>query len=112
MTATEAHWLADATLQFRKYKTLADGALAQVADADLFRTIDAESNSIALLVKHVSGNLLSRWSNFRTTDGEKPDRDRDREFERPAGPGSSPPCRSLPKRTYSPGCASAGKRTR
>ncbi len=81
MTTLAAHWLEDAALQFRKLKKLADGALAQVADADLFRAIDSESNSIAVVVKHLAGNLRSRWTAFLTTDGEKPDRDRDSEFE-------------------------------
>jgi hypothetical protein len=76
-----AHWLADAVLQFRKSKALADGALAQVSEADLFRTINPESNSIALIAKHLAGNMRSRWTDFRATDGEKPDRDRDAEFE-------------------------------
>lgn len=83
-TTVAAHWLEDAARQFRKYKALADGALAQVDDADFFRTLDPESNSIALVVKHLAGNLLSRWTDFQTTDGEKPGRDRDTEFERDA----------------------------
>jgi hypothetical protein len=76
-----AHALADARLQFRKYRALAEGALSQVADADFFRAPDPESNSIALVVKHLAGNMRSRWQDFLTTDGEKPDRHRDREFE-------------------------------
>ncbi len=76
-----AHFLEDAVRQLRKYKGLADGALAQVSDGDFLRSIDAESNSIALVLKHVSGNMRSRWRDFRTSDGEKPDRNRDREFE-------------------------------
>ena len=82
MTTVGGHWLEDAVLQFRKYKALGDGALAQVADADFFRTLDPESNSVALIVKHLTGNMRSRWTGFRTTDGEKPDRHRDAEFER------------------------------
>jgi hypothetical protein len=81
----EAAFVEDAALQLRKYKDLADRALAQVGDADLFRTLDAESNSIALVVKHLSGNMRSRWRDFLTSDGEKPDRDRDSEFELDAG---------------------------
>jgi hypothetical protein len=77
----ERGFLEDAILQLRKYKGLADGALAQVADDDLFRSVDAESNSIAIVMKHISGNMRSRWTDFLTTDGEKPDRDRDTEFE-------------------------------
>jgi hypothetical protein len=76
-----ARFLDDAIGQLRKYKALADRALAQVADGDFQRAIDAESNTIALVMKHVSGNMRSRWRDFRTTDGEKPDRNRDREFE-------------------------------
>ena len=81
MTTLGEHWLEDAVRQLRKYKALADGALAQVAEADFFRTIDPESNSIALVVKHMAGNMRSRWTDFRTTDGEKPGRNRDGEFE-------------------------------
>lgn len=65
---------------FRGYKRLADGSLAQIDDKDFFYIPDPESNSIALIVKHVAGNLRSRWTDFLTTDGEKPDRDRDQEF--------------------------------
>jgi hypothetical protein len=84
MTSIAEAWIADALLQFRKYKALADGALAQVDDADFFRTIDPESNSVALVVKHLANNMRSRWTDFLTTDGEKPDRHRDTEFERDA----------------------------
>ena len=72
--------LDDVAFTFRKQRELAERALAQVDDADFFRTIDVESNSIAVIVKHVGGNLRSRWTDFLTTDGEKPDRDRDGEF--------------------------------
>jgi hypothetical protein len=65
----------------RRYKELADKALAQADDAAFFATLDAEANSLALLVKHIASNLSSRWTAFYTTDGEKPDRHRDREFE-------------------------------
>jgi uncharacterized damage-inducible protein DinB len=82
MTTLGTRWLADTSLQFRKYKALAEGALAQVADEDFFRTIDPESNSIALVVKHIAGNSLSRWTDFLTSDGEKSGRRRDSEFER------------------------------
>jgi uncharacterized damage-inducible protein DinB len=81
MTTAETHWIADAILQFRKYKKLGEGALAQVSDEDFFRTIDPESNSVALVVKHMAGNLRSRWTDFLTADGEKADRHRDEEFE-------------------------------
>ena len=72
--------LEDVVFTFRKQRELAERALAQVEDADFFRTIDAESNSVAVIVKHIGGNLRSRWTDFLTTDGEKPDRDRDGEF--------------------------------
>jgi len=81
MTTLASSWIEDVTLQFRKYKGLSQAALAQVEDRDFFRTIDAESNSIALVVKHLAGNMRSRWTDFLTTDGEKADRDRDEEFE-------------------------------
>ena len=72
---------ADAVLSFRNYKKLAERALEQVSDEEFFARIDDESNSLAVLVKHVAGNLHSRWRDFLTTDGEKPDRHRDTEFE-------------------------------
>jgi len=75
-----AHFLQDALRTFRDYKKLAEGAFAQIDNADFFRTVDEESNSIAVNVKHMAGNMLSRWSDFLTTDGEKPERDRDLEF--------------------------------
>ena len=71
----------DAIASFRNYKKLAERAIEQVSDEEFFATIDAESNSIAVIVKHVAGNLHSRWRDFLTTDGEKPDRNRDNEFE-------------------------------
>ena len=66
---------------FRYYKKLAERAMAQCSDENLFTVIDAESNSIAIIVKHMAGNMRSRWMDFLTTDGEKPDRNRDTEFE-------------------------------
>ena len=75
-----AQVLADTLLTFQRQKELAERALAQVSDDDFFRTIDAEANSIAILVKHIGGNLVSRWTDFLTTDGEKPTRNRDGEF--------------------------------
>jgi hypothetical protein len=78
-------FLGDAVLQLRKYKALADGALAQIEDADLFRAIDPQSNTIAVILKHISGNMRSRWTDFLTSDGEKPDRNRDDEFELDSG---------------------------
>lgn len=72
----------EATLiSFRAQKKAADAAVAQIEEKQIFTKITAESNSIAELMKHVGGNLHSRWTDFLTTDGEKPDRDRDSEFE-------------------------------
>ena len=68
---------------FRYYKKLAERAIAQCPDDALFTVLDAESNSIAIIVKHMAGNMRSRWRDFLTTDGEKPDRNRDMEFEDP-----------------------------
>jgi hypothetical protein len=76
----ERHYLEDVVLQLRKLKDQADKAVAQVDDQQLFAALDAEANSIAVLMKHIAGNMRSRWTDFLTTDGEKPDRDRDREF--------------------------------
>jgi hypothetical protein len=75
------NYLSDAILSFRNYKELAEKAMAQISDDEFFRSIDAESNSIAVIVKHIAGNLRSRWTDFLTSDGEKPDRFRDTEFE-------------------------------
>lgn len=75
--------LKDSVSLFRLYKRLGDGALAQAPDAALFTTLDSESNSIAIIVKHLEGNMRSRWKDFLTTDGEKSDRNRDGEFEAP-----------------------------
>jgi hypothetical protein len=66
--------------EFERHKTYADKALGQLSEGDWFFVPDQESNSIALIVKHVAGNLGSRWKDFFTSDGEKPDRDRDAEF--------------------------------
>jgi uncharacterized damage-inducible protein DinB len=66
---------------FRYYKKLGERAMAQCSDESLVATIDAESNSIAIIVKHMAGNMRSRWTDFLTSDGEKPDRNRDTEFE-------------------------------
>ncbi len=77
----DQHYLADILVQLRKLKSQADKAVAQVDDTKLFATLDAETNSIALLMKHIAGNMRSRWTDFLTSDGEKPNRDRDREFE-------------------------------
>ncbi len=74
------HYVTDAVRQFRKLKDLAERARAQVTDEDLFTRLDEESNSIAIIMKHMAGNMRSRWTDFLTSDGEKPDRNRDREF--------------------------------
>jgi uncharacterized damage-inducible protein DinB len=76
-------YLLDSIGLFRYYKKLAERAMAQCPDDALFITLDPESNSIAIIVKHLAGNMRSRWLNFLTSDGEKPDRNRDTEFETP-----------------------------
>jgi hypothetical protein len=74
------HYLSDALLVFRNLKKMAEKAAAQLDDEEFFRTIDEESNSVALIMKHMAGNMRSRWTDFLTSDGEKPDRHRDSEF--------------------------------
>jgi hypothetical protein len=74
-------FLQDSVKVFHYYKRLADRAMEQIPDDALFATLDEESNSIAIMVKHVAGNMRSRWTDFLTSDGEKPDRNRDSEFE-------------------------------
>ncbi len=86
MNAATAY-LDDVRLQFRKLKKLAEDALAQVTDDELVVALDAESNSLAVIMKHMAGNLRSRFTDFLTTDGEKPDRNRDGEFEIDRNPG-------------------------
>ena len=76
----EADYLDEVRRSFRGYKRLADGGLAQLTDPDFFKAPDTESNCVAQIVKHMAGNLRSRWLDFLTTDGEKPDRNRDQEF--------------------------------
>ena len=73
----------DSLALFRYYKKLGENAIAQCPDAGLVAELDAQSNSIANIVKHLHGNMLSRWTDFLTTDGEKPTRNRDGEFEKP-----------------------------
>ena len=73
----------DSTALLEHYKKLAEGAMAQVSDEQLFIALDDEMNSIAIVVKHMAGNMRSRWVNFLTSDGEKPDRNRDTEFVSP-----------------------------
>jgi uncharacterized damage-inducible protein DinB len=75
--------LEDSIALFRQYKELAEKAIAQVTDEQLAATLDPEMNSIAITVKHMAGNMRSRWTDFLTTDGEKPDRHRDSEFVEP-----------------------------
>ncbi len=75
------HMIDDAVVQLGKLKDQADKAVAQVTADQLFAALDEEANSIALLMKHVAGNMRSRWTDFLTSDGEKPDRNRDSEFE-------------------------------
>ena len=76
-------YLDDSLALFRYYKTLAERAMAQVTDEQLVAVLDGEMNSIAIIVKHMAGNMRSRWTDFLTSDGEKPDRNRDTEFEEP-----------------------------
>jgi hypothetical protein len=75
------HYLDEAHRQMRGHKRLAEGAMAQLKDHELFVTLDPEANSIAVIVKHMAGNMRSRFTDFLTTDGEKPTRNRDQEFE-------------------------------
>jgi len=75
-----AHYLEEAFRQMRGNKRLTEGAIAQLSDEDMFHVLDPESNSVALLVKHMAGNMRSRFTDFLTSDGEKPTRHRDQEF--------------------------------
>ena len=81
MNAIIENYHSDALGSFRNYKKLAERAVEQISDEEFFAAIDDEANSIAVIIKHIAGNLRSRWSDFLTADGEKPDRDRDMEFE-------------------------------
>ena len=74
------HYLEDALKVFRNYKRLGEQAMEQLNEEEFFRTLDPEMNSVALVVKHVAGNMRSRWTDFLTSDGEKPGRNRDSEF--------------------------------
>src|SRR5579885_3160232 len=76
-------YVEDSLSLFRYYKKLAEGAMEQVSDKDLFTALDEEMNSIAIVAKHMAGNMRSRWTDFLTSDGEKPDRNRDSEFVEP-----------------------------
>lgn len=73
-------YIEDAVAVFRYYKKLGERAMEQVAEVQLFATLDGEANSIAIIVKHIVGNMRSRWIDFLTSDGEKPNRNRDGEF--------------------------------
>lgn len=81
----EQHYIDDSLFQLRKLKAQADKAMAQIDEAQFFSSLDPDANSIALIVKHVAGNMRSRWTDFLTSDGEKPGRHRDTEFEREPG---------------------------
>jgi len=81
MNDTASHYLDEARRQMRGHKRMGEGAMSQISDEDFFVTLDPESNSVAILVKHLAGNMRSRFTDFLTSDGEKPDRFRDREFE-------------------------------
>jgi uncharacterized damage-inducible protein DinB len=76
-------YIEDSVALFRFYKKMAEGAMEQVTDQELLATLDEEMNSIAIIVKHMTGNMRSRWTDFLTSDGEKPDRNRDMEFLEP-----------------------------
>jgi hypothetical protein len=76
-------YLEDSVAVLGYYKKLAERAMDQITDEQLFISLDGEANSIAIIVKHMTGNMHSRWTDFLTTDGEKPDRNRDSEFEAP-----------------------------
>jgi hypothetical protein len=80
-TDLAAHYLEEAIRQMKGHKRLGEGALAQLSDEQFFVTLDPESNSVAIVVKHLAGNMRSRFTDFLTSDGEKPDRHRDSEFE-------------------------------
>jgi hypothetical protein len=76
-----SHYLDEIRRQFRGYKRLGEGALAQVKDDELLIALDPEANSVAITIKHIAGNMRSRFTDFLSSDGEKPDRHRDQEFE-------------------------------
>ena len=85
MTDFRDHYLTEMRSQFAKLRSTAERAMTQVSDDDFVRLLDDENNSIAITVKHIAGNLRSRCTDFLTSDGEKPDRDRDGEFVLEAG---------------------------
>jgi len=79
----QENYLASVSFEFRRYKTMGDKTFAQIGDADIHWRYAETDNSIAIIVKHMIGNMLSRWTNFLTEDGEKSWRERDMEFEKP-----------------------------
>ncbi|WP_067037194.1 DUF1572 family protein [Allomuricauda sp. CP2A] len=79
----QENYLSNIKFEFHRYKTMGDNTFAQLTDDDIQRTYSETDNSIAIIVKHMVGNMLSRWTNFLTEDGEKPWRDREMEFEAP-----------------------------
>ena len=81
MNDAAAHYLDEARRQLRGHKRMGEGAMSQLKDEQFFVALDPEANSVAVLVKHLAGNMRSRFTDFLTTDGEKPDRFRDREFD-------------------------------
>jgi hypothetical protein len=87
-TATDQHGnvLQTVVEEFHRLKRLAERAFTQLEDQDFFFRLDGDQNSIHVLVKHLAGNMISRWTDFLTTDGEKPNRNRDQEFIEEAGP--------------------------
>ena len=87
MSSIPSEVLGETLRELRKYQDLGARAMAQVDDEQIFRSLDGASNSIAVIVKHMHGNMRSRWTDFLTSDGEKPDRHRDREFEMDPGTG-------------------------
>src|SRR5207249_968633 len=98
------HYLDEVRRQFRGYKRLAEGAIAQLKDEELFITLDPEANSIAVIMKHMAGNMRSRFTDFLTTDGEKPDRHRDQEFEINADATRAEVMRRWEARALRPAC--------
>lgn len=81
MNDAAAHYLEEVRRQLRGHKRMGEGAMSQLGDQDFFATLDPEANSVAVLVKHLAGNMRSRFTDFLSSDGEKPNRFRDREFE-------------------------------
>jgi hypothetical protein len=85
----EKTYLQDIVVQLQKLKDQADNSVAQISDEQFLATLDPEANSIGVIMKHVAGNMRSRWTDFLTSDGEKPNRNRDSEFETEAGDSRS-----------------------